>query len=103
MKYRPILSGCLLAASAAAAAAVTGGSNFTAPYPDSTCGPRPVKPEEPAGRMEGAITFYNQRVGAYNEAAKKYVACISAYVENANNDMERIREKARAAMEPASP
>jgi hypothetical protein len=103
MRYRLILSACLLAASAAAFAAVTGGSNFTAPYPDSTCGPRPARPAEPAGRMEGAITFYNQQVAAYNEAAQKYIACIGAYVDNANNDMERIREKARAAMEPARP
>jgi len=101
MKSRLMLAACLLSASVAGAAE-TAGTNLATPYPSSPCGPRPVRPVQ-TGNTPADVTAYNVRVNAYNEAVDKYVPCIRSYVDNANNDLEQIRDKVRAAQEPARP
>jgi len=84
------------------AAAAEPGTNLTVAYPDPACGPKPAKPAEPASRnVSGEITLYNQKVEQYNEQAVKYGTCVGTYVENANNDIERIRVKAQALLDAA--
>lgn len=85
-----------------ALAYVYGDTNFDfAGYPDPTCH-KPVKPYRPlpgAGRF--AIQSYNFEVDRYNLDLEAYNRCIRQYVEAAQNDMERIKEKALGAIAEA--
>ncbi len=80
---------------------VLGGSNFGSfIYPDHTCGVRPMPPDRPsqdASRVE--IDVYNEAVRDYNRELKEFADCINEYIQNASNDMQRIREKAEKASE----
>lgn len=95
MRIFLLLGACLLSGAALAAE----GSNFAVPYPDASCGAKPVKPVVPLTRSQAEINAYNEKAEAYNALATKYGACVSAYVEKANNDVELIRAKAQAALD----
>jgi hypothetical protein len=90
------------------------GTNFPTlkDYPAPDCvkpGDKPVmamaEPRQvPAG---GSLTLstgtpnvkdYNERVAAYNTALQAYTRCMDAYVDNAQADMNAIRDKVTQAV-----
>lgn len=90
-----------------ALAGVAGGSNIsdTFDYPSHACSKPPkstrlFKPLGAANTYE--VEQYNAEVRTYNAKYEKYIECIKSYIDNANKDMERIREKANAAIEEAN-
>lgn len=86
-----IISIALLLASASAGASVFGGSNLGySGYPEPAC----RKPYEPysSSRMDREI---------YQDEVDRYIRCIKDYLENANNDIERIREAQEEAITEA--
>lgn len=106
MKKAAILLGCVLSAlpTPTAIAYVTGGTNFSySGYPDPECSRpfRPIKPYDLTNEL--AVDSYNRRVRLYNLEYDEYIACIQLYVENATNDMKRIKEKAEEEIQKARP
>ena len=76
------------------------GSNLADGYPAPACGERPEVPERPEKfETEEAIVEYNARVEAYNASMERLVECVNAYVANAAADIDRIRERAREAID----
>lgn len=88
-----------------ASAVVTGGSNLdTFDYPSHSCSKpqkstRVFKPHSFANPWD--VEQYNSEVKNYNAKFEKYAECIKKYIDNANKDMERIREKANEAIAEA--
>jgi hypothetical protein len=88
-----------------ASAVVSGGSNLdNFDYPSHSCSKpqkssRIFKPHSYANEWE--VEQYNSEVRNYNAKFEKYAECIRKYVDNAKNDMERIREKANEAIAEA--
>ena len=88
----------------APAPAADAGSNFPAlkDYPAAACvKPEPL-PKKPITTSNVEIERYNVLIANYNKIGKAYVACVNAYVGNANRDMEIIRQKSRAATDEAN-
>jgi hypothetical protein len=87
-----------------AQAFVIGGSNLPMfGYPAPACTKpmsKPIKPYEFSD--EGAVDEYNSEVDEYNSRLSTYTSCIREYVDNANNDIKRIREKAQEAIDEAN-
>ncbi len=85
-------------------AIVFGGSNLGfMGYPDHSCTTpysKPIKPYRFNDQWE--IDQYNSRVSSYNYELETYMGCIDEYVENAKNDLKRIKEKANAAIAEAN-
>ena len=76
------------------------GSNLPDGYPEPACGERPEVPERPeAFETEEAVVEYNAKVDAYNVSMERLVECVNAYVASAASDIERIRERAREAID----
>ncbi|HEX4304095.1 MAG TPA: hypothetical protein VHZ78_14960 [Rhizomicrobium sp.] len=77
-------------------AVVFGGSNLGfMGYPDSSCRKpysKPVRPYNFSSQFD--IDSYNRQVDEYNFELDHYIRCVKEYVENANNDINRIKEKA---------
>ena len=90
---------CLLGSASAWA-----GSNLVSgDYPEPQCGERPSPPERPAVfESESQIESYNQQVKAYNTRVESYYACIQTYVDNALQDIARIKAKTRAVVDQAN-
>jgi hypothetical protein len=88
-----------------ASAVVTGGSNLdNFDYPSHSCSKpekssRIFKPHGYATPWE--VEQYNSEVRNYNAKFEKYAECIKKYIDNANKDMERIREKTNEAIAEA--
>jgi len=81
-------------------AMIFGGSNlsFTG-YPPHSC-MKPTKPYKPYSfNSQWEIDSYNNEVEFYNSALQQYLSCIDEYIENANNDIKRIKEKAQEAID----
>ena len=79
------------------------GSNLAEGYPGPACGERPEVPERPEMfETEEAIVEYNAKVDAYNASMERLVECVNAYVANAAADIDRIRERAREAIDGLS-
>ena len=97
----PLLSLSLVAAATTAGAVVYGGSNFGRfEYPAQECGLPPLAPQRPYDMTSvREVEAYNQRVDQYNMQVRSFSECINAYVERAEKDMQRIREKANQASE----
>ncbi len=75
-------------------------SNLADGYPEPACGERPERPERPERfETEEAIVAYNAKVDAYNASMERLVECVNTYVTNAAADIERIRERARDAID----
>ncbi len=82
---------------------VYGGTNlgFTG-YPSHDC-IKPDKPYKPYSfNSQWEIDSYNSEVETYNSNLRVYSDCIDEYLENANNDIERIKQKAKEAINEAS-
>ena len=103
----------LLALLSTAPGAAQAGTNFPAlaDYPTADCvkpGPKPTMTGEPrrvipaggVGITTGGrnVADYNERVAAYNAALAAYTACMNAYVDNAQADMNAIRDKVNQAV-----
>ena len=89
------------------------GTNFPAlsEYPAPNCakpGDKPAMAHDAPKVVQagGGLTFntgtrdvkgYNERVAAYNTALAAYTACMNAYVDNAQADMNTIRDKVNQA------
>lgn len=81
-----------LVVSGAAGAIVLGGSNLgVMGYPDHRC----RKPYRPSQFSEESEVY------SYNNEVDRFVRCIREYVENADNDIQRIQEKGQAAIDYA--
>ena len=79
------------------------GSNLADGYPEPACGERPEVPERPEKfKTEEAIVEYNAKVDAYNASMERLVECVNAYIANAAVDIDRIRERAREAIDGLS-
>lgn len=92
-KYTIILTFFLLLISTTAFSFVSGGSNLgLMGYPEHTCS-KPYKPYEFNDQYE---------LDSYRSEVQTYINCINEYVENANNDIERIREAAQSAIDEAN-
>ena len=95
MKRRYLFIGFVLAAaSSIAVAMVIGPTNFGfSGYPAHSCY-KPLKPRKPYSTTEQwEVDRYNIEVDSYNSQLRIYQDCASDYVEAAQNDMKRIREK----------
>lgn len=74
------------------AAMVIGGSNLGfSGYPEPSCR-KPIKPYQFVDDYE---------VSSYNMEVDRYISCVREYVDNANNDIDRIREAAQLAISEA--
>lgn len=93
----------LLLFSTSTNASVFGGSNLGySGYPAHTC-IKPTKPYKPFSfSNQWDVDSYNSQVEYYNTQLRRYLYCIDEYIKNANNDIERIREKAKEAINDAS-
>jgi hypothetical protein len=93
MKHtRIIIVTGLLAISTSASAFVIGGSNLDfLGYPKPKC-MKPTKPFDLSN--EYAVMDYNSDI-------KQYIQCVEVYIENANNDIERIKEAANDLIKEA--
>jgi len=80
------------------------GTNFPAlkDYPAAACGKPAPPPKKPNTTSNMEIGRYNDQIANYNKLGATYVACVNAYVGNANRDMDIIRQKSRAATDEAN-
>ena len=95
MKGRVLFIGvALAAASSVTVATVFGPTNFGfLGYPAHSCY-KPMKPRKPYSMTEEwEVDRYNSEVDSYNSQLRIFQACASEYVDAAQNDMKRIREK----------
>jgi hypothetical protein len=72
---------------------VFGGSNLSlSSYPSANCY-KPSPPYEPYSLdSQWEVDNYNSEVDRYNMNMRIYTNCINTYVENAQNDIKRIKE-----------
>lgn len=90
---RTYFAALILAHAGLANAVVYGGSNMSySGYPGSTCS-KPSKPDRPYGTTSWDIDSYNAKVRDYNSEMRQYIECVKAYLDNANNDIRRIKEQ----------
>lgn len=86
-----VVATALLLVSATAGATVFGGSNLGfSGYPEPDCR-KPYGPYSES-RMDREI---------YRDELERYFRCVKEYLENANNDIERIREAQEEAIAQA--
>ena len=93
--------------------AVQAGTNFPAlkDYPAPDCaspGDKPVMAKDAPKVVEAGgvsittsvrdVKSYNERVAAYNVALGAYTRCMNAYVDNAQADINAIRDKVNQAV-----
>jgi len=87
-----------------AQAIVLGGSNLGVfGYPAHECSPpynKPTKPYQFTDQWE--VDHYNSQVRQYNDELEAYFDCINEYVDNAKNDIRRIKEAANNAIAEAN-
>lgn len=89
---RVIVITVLLLASASAGAIVIGGSNLGMfGYPKADCD----KPERPYDLSD------SYAVDRYNQDVREFRRCLTEYVENADNDIRRIKEAVDDALSSA--
>ena len=103
----------LLALLIAVPGAVQAGTNFPPlkDYPGPDCakpGDKPVMAKDAPKVVDaGGVSIttgardvkgYNERVAAYNTALAAYTRCMDAYVDNAQADMNAIRDKVNQAV-----
>jgi hypothetical protein len=81
-------------------AVVFGATNFGfSGYPDHTC-LKPNKPFKPYSfNSEWEVNSYNNDVDYYNSQLQQYFGCIDEYIEGAKNDIKRIENKAKEAID----
>ena len=101
---------CAIAFSSQSVAIVSGGSNLgLSGYPEHSCGEKPMEPpvesymRDPLMRdPQWEIEINDMQREGYDALLSIYIDCINEYVNNANNDIKRIREAISAASDEAS-
>ena len=80
------------------------GSNLpTASYPAHQCGDRPTQPARAEYfKSETELETFNQAVETYNNATESYFQCIQLYVNDAAEDIQRIKRTVSATIEEAN-
>ena len=93
----------LILISPAGFALVLGGSNLGMfGYDEHSC-TKPFPPSKPyAFNSQWEIDTYNNEVDYYNSERESYVRCIRDYVDNAENDIEIIKEAIESAIDEAN-
>jgi hypothetical protein len=71
-------------------------------YPGPVCSKPGEQPKRPSAINAAEVDRYNALLAKYNKTAHDYVVCINLYVRNADNDMDLIRKKSRAAVDEAN-
>ncbi len=95
---------CAIAFSYQSVAVVSGGSNLgLSGYPEHSCGLKPMEPvaETYMRDPEWETEINDMQMDGYDALLSMYVDCINEYVNNANNDIKRIREAISAASDAA--
>jgi hypothetical protein len=97
-----VLAACTcVVASGVAQAAVQGGTNLgTKGYPSVDCR-KPKPPTRTYGATREEIERYNIAVDSYNTDLQRFIACTREYIQNAQNDVKRIRALMDEAVERA--
>lgn len=87
---------------AMASAIVIGDTNLgIMGYPEPQC-TKPMKPTKPYSFSSSyEVDSYNSQVRFYNLELDSYVQCIRRYLDAANSDIERIKEKMDEAVKRA--
>jgi len=90
-------------------AAVPGGSNIAlSEYPAPSCSKPETIPQptgKPADTKDKAavdafnvkVAAYNAKVAVFNTAMRAFNDCMKTYVDNANNDIQRIKQAVDAS------
>lgn len=92
MRHTRIVLLALLGVCGTASAYVIGGSNLGfSGYPDPTC----YKPSRPYDLSN------EYAVDSYNRGIREYRECLETYLDNAQNDINRIKEKMRETVDNA--
>ena len=103
MRIRTLHTTALVAMLATGAQAIVlGGSNLGfRGYPEADCRKPepPMRPFSPASRWD--IERYNMEVDRYNRELEIFISCTREYLEHAQNDIKRIRERMEEALERA--
>ena len=97
---RIFISLTLLAFCVPTLAVVFGGSNLgLAIYPSHSCTKPSPKPENTTEfYSQDELNDYNARVEKWNTDVERYSLCIDKYLNNADNDIDRIMEKKKEAV-----
>lgn len=84
----------LLLSYSPASAVVFGGTNLGfGGYPSNECN-KPLKPTKPYSfSNDWEIDRYNSEVDYYNTQLEEYSTCLREYIDNAQTDIQRIKEK----------
>jgi len=94
----------IITGASSASAVVFGGTNFGfGGYPDHQCSQpfgKPIKPFRFTDQYE--VDAYNREVCRYNRDLDYYLDCVRTYIDNADNDVQRIREKVDDAISEAN-
>jgi ElaB/YqjD/DUF883 family membrane-anchored ribosome-binding protein len=67
-----------------------------ATYPDPQCTKPQTNLVKPESGNSAAVGNYNMKVRKFNRDAVAYDACLHAYIDKANRDVQRIQDKANA-------
>ena len=104
MKRKLMILAGLFVLSAPSFGYVYGGSNLPIlGYPSHDCSAPYSKPHEPYSfNSQWQVDQYNSEVRAYNDELEEYFSCIREYVENAENDLKRVRDAAQEAIHEAN-
>lgn len=86
-----------------AGAIVLGGTNLgVLGYPELECRKPYDKPRKPYSfNNQWEVDQYNREVTRYNDELQQYKHCVVEYLENAENDILRIREAMEEAVADA--
>lgn len=72
-------------------------------YPSHLCGEKPTQPDRPEYfKSEAELETFNRAVETYNIATEGYFQCIQLYVNDATEDIQRIKRTVSATIEEAN-
>jgi len=99
MKKKVLIIFSILFITSIALSLIYGGSNLSYyGYPSHNCY-KPNKPYKPyTFDSQWEIDAYNSEVDQYYRDMEDYRICIQTYIDNANSDIDRIREKIEEAI-----
>jgi hypothetical protein len=89
---------CCMSATAQAQEALPDGAT----YPDPQCTKPQTDLVKPETANAAAVGNYNAKVRKFNRDTVVYDACIHAYIDTANRDVQRIQDKANADLKEIS-
>lgn len=104
MRRPALLLVILVMTASTASAMIYGGTNFGyRGYPDHDCSIFTTKPYRPFSfSSQWEVDQFNNELQEYLDEVQRFVECIEAYSDDANNDIKRIKEKANEAIDEAN-